>query len=253
MSGSKNSPPGKQKPLSPQSLCTVTEANTLSLPPLSGASLAGICSLPNPNPTLSSPQSQLRQSEHTLPCALAPQRSSPLQPWASPPQSGDAPGNVLKHPLLPLPEKAGQVYKVPSFIKKLYTIVNTPANADCITWSLNLRVPSIVVCLSSHPVAFVFETPCMAFHVWSSTTGAIGFALFHVLLCHFGVFFFTLLLLVLFSGNGIEQGTLMCWHRESCPTSSNTATTRVLSDSSTTMGSTKWIPGKVKCFPTGFL
>lgn len=167
MSGSKNSPPGKQKPLSPQSLCTVTEANTLSLPPLSGASLAGICSLPNPNPTLSSPpQSQLRQSEHTLPCALAPQRSSPLQPWASPPQSGDVPGNVLKHPLLPLPEKAGQVYKVPSFIKKLYTIVNTPANADCITWSLNLRVPSIVVCLSSHPMAFVFETPCMAFHVW---------------------------------------------------------------------------------------
>ena len=53
----------------------------------------------------------------------------------------------MKPHMLSVPEKGVQVYKVPSFIKKLYMIVNSPANADCITWSHNLRVPSIVVCL----------------------------------------------------------------------------------------------------------
>ena len=149
MSVRKNSPPGKQKPVTPQSLCTVTTgASPLPLPPLSGASLPGVCTLPSLSPALSSPpQSQPQQSECILPCPLAPQRASPLQPWASPPQLGDVPGSILKPPLLPVSEKGGQVYKVPSFIKKLYAIVNSPANADCITWSLNLRVPSIVVCL----------------------------------------------------------------------------------------------------------
>lgn len=175
MSVRKNSPPGKQKPVTPQSLCTVvTGASPLPLPPLSGASLPGVCTLPSLSPALSSPpQSQPQQSECILPCPLAPQRASPLQPWGSPPQPGDVPSSILKPPLLPVSEKGGQVYKVPSFIKKLYAIVNSPANADCITWSLNLRVPSIVVCLLI-PVAFFIGwkgKKAMPVFMWSSTRG----------------------------------------------------------------------------------
>lgn len=158
MSVRKNSPPARQKPISPQSLCTATEASPLLQPPASGAPLTGICTLPSLNPPVRLPAQS--QSNQLPPSPLAPQRSFPLQPWASPPQpvaAADVPPGALKPPLLPVSEKGGQVYKVPSFIKKLYTIVSSPANADCITWSLNLHVPSIVVCLSISVITFFVQ------------------------------------------------------------------------------------------------